>query len=176
MPRSYLHVYSHFTCILTRPLSAPATYMHLHVYVVRRACTMLQVTRKSHFHEDFGDTGGRAFTLMTPLYDMAAIDDCHLLCDVGGGLKQYRYRLGEAVVFGDTFVHATQTGHSPQPLGFLCFTFGARKMTPEQWRSAEQYIEAQGPIYQTPAGVLVSSTVVVVKTAAGVVSKKTARG
>ncbi|KAJ1494430.1 hypothetical protein T484DRAFT_1877560, partial [Baffinella frigidus] len=38
-----------------------------------------QCTRKSHFHTDFGDTGGKAFTLMTPLDDMADLDACHLL-------------------------------------------------------------------------------------------------
>ena len=74
-----------------------------------------------------------------------------------GRVKQYRYTLGEAIVFGDDFEHATQTGSSPEPLAFLCFTFGDRKCTPAQWESALAYIKEQGPIYCTPSGVLVGS-------------------
>jgi hypothetical protein len=174
-----------------------------------------QHTRKSTWHTDFSQTGGRAWTLMTPLYDMSALNDCHLLTSVpdgGGGaspsaaaatetppldaggecgdaspsesaaldpddevrreageergeeerrcmptgrVKQYRYKVGECVVFGDEFEHATETGSSPSPLHFLCFTFGDRRMTPEQWASASAYIKEQGPIYGTPSGLLV---------------------
>ena len=135
-------------------------------------------TRKSHFHKDFGDTGNRAFTLMTPLYDMSNLADCHLLCRVAASphseaalpdvseeaaataeehwvTKQYRYKVGEAIVFGDGFEHATQTGVAPQQLAFLCFTFGDRHCTPEQWSAAEAYIREQGPVYQDPGGNLV---------------------
>ena len=78
-------------------------------------------------------------------------------------IRQYRYELGTAIAFGDGFVHGTETGEAPSQLAFLCFTFGDRRMTAEQWRSAEAYIEAQCPIYMTPGGVLKSSAVVVVK-------------
>jgi hypothetical protein len=159
-----------------------------------------QHTRKSHFHTDFGDTGARAYTLMTPCYDMSDLADCHLVCHAGRAdaaadavaaapapapapaaeaaaeasdearghdaadapapqsgprVVQYRYRLGEAVVFGDGFVHATQTGSSPRPLAFLCFTFGDRRLTSEQWAAAEGYIKEQGPVYQDPSGRLI---------------------
>jgi hypothetical protein len=166
-----------------------------------------QDTRKSHFHKDFGDTGNRAFTLMTPLYEMGHLPDCHLLCRVELQsppapeaaaaaaaavvpqrspkaaqaaqaaeatseidpvivaehecehleTKQYRYKLGEAIVFGDGFEHATQTGRAPVPLAFLCFTFGDRNCTEEEWSAAQEYISQQGPIYQDPCGRLVSS-------------------
>lgn len=156
-----------------------------------------QTTRKSTWHTDFSDTGGCAWTLMTPLYDMTSLKDCHLVCSVpepphpldtseaatspaskdrsagnasngdalqlqtpsrrmpSGRIKQYRYAVGEAIVFGDNFEHATQTGSSPKPLAFLCFTFGDRKCTHEQWENALAYIKEQGPIYCTPSGVLV---------------------
>jgi hypothetical protein len=147
---------------------------------------------------------------MTPLGDMSALSDCHLLCRVptdaaaataaapatavssehpveGGSAadggtaaehlvdvtdtaysgvrdgddalvtKQYRYTLGEAIVFGDGFEHATETGVAAQPLAFLCFTFGDRHCTPEQWAAAEAYISEQGPVYQDPAGRLVGA-------------------
>ena len=165
-----------------------------------------QHSTKSNFHTDFQDTGAKCFTLMTPLYDMSALPDCHLLCVVdapkappggdgsssaedgaevasstacGGDddahegiasslpandgpatkvdpstAKQYRYTLGEAVAFGDGFVHATETGASPTPLAFLCFTFGHRHCTEAQWQNAAAYIAEQGPIYQDPWGVL----------------------
>ena len=127
-------------------------------FVVRRCC------RKSKFHADFTDTGDRAFTLMTPLTsDVAALPDCHLLCELPPAeecaapeVRQHRYALGEAIVFGDDFVHATQTGEAPRDLVFLCFTFGHAKMTDAQWRSAEYYISEQCPIYQNPSGVLQS--------------------
>lgn len=124
---------------------------------------------------------------MTPLYDMRALADCHLLCQVPQPLppvdvtdevaavtaqdatgeatgesaardvvtKQYRYAQGEAIVFGDGFEHATETGTAPHPLAFLCFTFGSRSCTPEQWQNAEAYIAEQGGVYQTPWGRLV---------------------
>ena len=66
--------------------------------------------------------------------------------------KQYRYKLGEAIAFGDGFVHATETGTAPHKLAFLCFTFGHRQCTEAQWHSAEAYIAEQGPIYQDPWG------------------------
>ena len=125
-------------------------------------------TKKSHFHKDFGDTGNKAFTMMIPLCDMSALSDCHLLCRVPSSsaqppadtadeplivTKQYRYKCGEeAIVFGDGFEHATETGLAPSQLSFLCFTFGDRKCTDEQWKAAEGYISEQGPIYRDPSG------------------------
>ena len=166
-------------------------------------------TQKSYFHKDFTATGGKAFTLMTPLYDMSDLPDCHLLCRVpaaeaasrdeareplalasaGAGkrgssegepresqaaarepigddvpecpliTKQYRYTLGEAIVFDDDFEHATETGTAPRTLAFLCFTFGDRQCTEAQWNAAQEYIREQGPIYSDPRGNLVGSGV-----------------
>ena len=211
-----------------------------------------QCTRKSHFHADFSETNGKAFTLMTPLEDMSDLGNCHLLTKVpkptqdagsgdgvdggeggggggyttrggegdggggyttrggegggGGGyttrgsggtisrshpdfhqgspsespneaapveddpevhgtseapsgedVLQYRYELGRGICFGDGFIHATETGDSPRPLAFLCFTFGAGSLTDDEWAGAEGYISQQGPIYQHPSGKLVQS-------------------
>ena len=130
-------------------------------------------TRKPHFHTDFSDTGGSAFTLMTPLYDMTNLMDCHLLGErAAEEVCQYRYTAGEAIgtnptralnpnlrpcisVFGDDFVHATQPGEAPHTLGFLCFTFGKRTMTSAEWEGAEYYIKNQCPVYRTPGGKMV---------------------
>ena len=70
---------------------------------------------------------------------------------------ELRYSLGEAIAFGDGFVHATQTGTSPRPLCFLCFTFGEAGISVEQWQRASEYISQQGPVYQDPWGHLVTS-------------------
>ncbi|KAL1523226.1 hypothetical protein AB1Y20_018178 [Prymnesium parvum] len=117
-----------------------------------------QSTRKSHFHTDFDGSGGKALTLMTPLYDMSSLSDCHLVCEDGASLVQYRYTLGKAILFGDHFVHATQTGESPFPIAFLSFTFGAKPLSDDEWRSAEAYVMQQNPIYQDPMGRIVKSS------------------
>ena len=53
------------------------------------------------------------------------VDECHLLgkaeAQEEAETSQYRYKLGEAIVFGDNFMHATQTGQAPNPLGFHLF-------------------------------------------------------
>mmetsp|Transcript_26856 Transcript_26856/g.52179 ORF Transcript_26856/g.52179 Transcript_26856/m.52179 type:complete len:362 (-) Transcript_26856:373-1458(-) len=119
-------------------------------YFVTR-CTTL----KSHFHTDFDCTGGRAFTFMAPLFDMSGMKDGHLLCETGNeskGIARYRYQLGRAIVFGDGFVHATETGTAPREIAFLCFTFGDHKMKLGEWRKAEYYISRQCPFYKDLAG------------------------
>ncbi|KAL3906333.1 MAG: hypothetical protein SGPRY_010590 [Prymnesium sp.] len=68
-----------------------------------------QVTSKSYFHTDFDNSGGKAFTLMTPVYDMTSLASCHLVCEDGSALKQYRYSLGrasEAIAYTMTFLLA----------------------------------------------------------------------
>ena len=75
----------------------------------------------------------------------------------GEDVLQYRYELGRGICFGDGFIHATETGDSPRPLAFLCFTFGAGSLTDDEWAGAEGYISQQGPIYQHPSGKLVQS-------------------
>jgi hypothetical protein len=72
--------------------------------------------------------------------------------------KQYRYTLGEAIAFGDGFVHATETGSAPHQLAFLCFTFGLRQCTEAQWSNAKAYIAEQGPIHQDPWRNLVNNS------------------
>lgn len=123
-------------------------------YVVVR-----QFVKKSHFHTDFSETGQSAYTLMTPLYDMSDLSTCHLLGQTAAGVtKQYRYAFGKAIVFGDDFLHATETGEAPHAMAFLCFTLGRRKMGAEAWQNAEGYIAGQCPLYLNPAGCFVKST------------------
>lgn len=120
---------------------------------------------ESNFHTDFTGTADSAFTLMTPLYNMDQIPTCHLLGQIDPGrakhgsarVKQYRYKVGEAIVFGDNFVHATEPGEAPHMMAFLCFTFGSKNMTSAAWENARSYIEKQCPLYALPSGKLHSA-------------------
>ncbi|CAE8732713.1 unnamed protein product [Polarella glacialis] len=89
---------------------------------------------------------------------MSALSNCHLLGESAKcQRRQYRYDLGRGIVFGDDFVHATETGHAPHPMVFLCFTFGNQKMTQDQWLNTRDYIAYQCPLFQDPSGHLVKS-------------------
>mmetsp|Transcript_7980 Transcript_7980/g.24947 ORF Transcript_7980/g.24947 Transcript_7980/m.24947 type:complete len:315 (+) Transcript_7980:94-1038(+) len=107
-------------------------------YVVRSRCA------SANLHVDWGDgVGTNAFTLLAPLEDYSGVDDFQLLYEASaaheavaggvgggdGGLAQYRYRLGEAIVFGSHFYHSTEPGASAggaaAPHVYLCFTFGS---------------------------------------------------
>ena len=116
-------------------------------FVRRRAA------RKTNFHRDFPGNAKTVFTFMAPLHDMSRLSDCQLLCqDHRGRIRQYRYQLGQAIVFGGEFVHSTETGVAPQPLAFLCFTFGDRRMLAHQWLMAEKTCRAQSFTYQNLTG------------------------
>ena len=62
---------------------------------------------------------------MSPLYDMSAMEDGHLLYhDVDGKECVYRYELGRSINFGAGFSHATQPCSDNGVHPFLCFNFG----------------------------------------------------
>jgi len=105
-------------------------------FVVRRSCT------KPDLHVDYGDgVGTKALTLMTPLYkEYEDVPDFQLLyTDNGEGveppkLRRYRYRLGQAIVFGSAFAHSTEPGTAAAGQGahaYLCFAFGSNRA--EHW-------------------------------------------
>ena len=79
-------------------------------FVVRSRCAA------ANYHTDWADgCGTNAFTLLAPLDDYPT-SDFHLLYKCGGGsekgLKQYRYRRGEAIVFtpASRVVHSAEGG------------------------------------------------------------------
>lgn len=100
-------------------------------YVVRSRCAA------PNLHADWPDAvGTNAFTLLTPL-DNYASEDFQLLFETWGaepgeraaGLHRYRYKTGEALIFGSHFMHSTEPGRSADggPQVYLCFTFGSDK-------------------------------------------------
>jgi hypothetical protein len=92
--------------------------------IVRSNC------REPDFHTDWFENGNQGFTLMAPLSE-----NCRgfglLYKRIDGTIAEYEYRLGEALIFGDDFVHSTKPGTSRDPVVFICFNFGTDKM--EYW-------------------------------------------
>jgi hypothetical protein len=111
--------------------------------VVRRRCD------EPDFHVDWRNANNEAFTLMTPL-----TDNCRgfglLYKKLDGSIGEYDYKPGEAIIFGDDFVHSTKPGASDEPVVLLCFNFGTDKM--EHWPSIERTAARQGLLICRPDG------------------------
>jgi hypothetical protein len=112
-------------------------------FVVRSRCSA------PDFHVDWNDANNEAFTLMTPL-----TANCGgfgmLYRKLDGSIGEYEYKLGEALIFGDDFVHSTKPGASGEPVVLLCFNFGTDKM--EHWPSIERTAARQGLLTCRPDG------------------------
>jgi hypothetical protein len=105
--------------------------------------------RRPDFHVDWIDTDNEAFTLLTPLTPNAA--DFGLLYERSDGrIAEYRYKIGEALIFGDGFLHATKPGQSDEPVVLLSFTFGTDKM--EHWHKISRTAGTQGELICLPDG------------------------
>lgn len=104
-------------------------------FVTRSRC------HKPNFHTDFSNTKNNAFTLMTPLTNINDDVRGHLLYrDLADQTKVYRYKRGECIVFGDSFVHSTQP-YENKEVTFLCFTFGSDKK--KYWKNIFKCIGEQ---------------------------------
>lgn len=101
------------------------------------------------FHVDWVKTNNEAFTLMTPISGNA--DGFGLLYkSLQGDVAEYDYKPGEAIVFGDHFVHSTRPGRSERPVALLCFTFGTDKM--EHWDKIRATAGYQSRMVRRPDG------------------------
>jgi hypothetical protein len=92
--------------------------------VIRSRC------EEPSFHRDWIDANNEGFTLLTPVSANAS-DFGLLYHKLNGEIGDYDYRRGEAIAFGDNFVHSTKPGKSDDPVVLLCFEFGTDKM--EHW-------------------------------------------
>lgn len=113
-------------------------------FLVRRS-----ICRRVDFHLDWNDTNNEAFTLLTPLTDNAAGFGLVYERD-DGSIGDYEYKVGEALVLGDRFVHSTRPGKSREPVVLLSFTFGTDKM--EHWQRIAPTASVQGPLICRPDG------------------------
>lgn len=101
------------------------------------------------FHLDWRDTNNEAFTLLTPLTENSAGFGL-LYRKSDGTIGEYEYKLGEALIIGDNFIHSTKPGVSQEPVVLLSFTFGSDKM--EHWPSIARTAARQGILVCRPDG------------------------
>ena len=114
--------------------------------VTRRVCS------KPDFHRDWEKTNNEAFTLITPVSSNAAGFGL-LYHKIDGEIAEYDYKPGEAIVFGDHFIHSTKPGESEEPVVLLSFTFGTDKMV--HWSKIYQNAGYQSFLVRQPDGELV---------------------
>jgi hypothetical protein len=111
--------------------------------IIRSRCT------EPDFHFDWRDANNEAFTLMTPLTDnFSGFGMLYKRLD--GSTGEYEYKRGEALIFGDDFLHSTKPGVSDEPVVLLCFNFGTDKM--EHWPSIQRTAARQGLLVCRPDG------------------------
>lgn len=124
--------------------------LYIGFLVVRSRCA------KPYFHTDWRQLNNEAFTVLTPV--TANADNFGLLYGrLDGEVGNYEYRQGEAIMFGDDFVHSTRPGRSEQPVTLLCFQFGSDKM--EYWPRIYAQLETQATQVRRPDGVFIRTGV-----------------
>jgi hypothetical protein len=111
--------------------------------VTRRSCS------KPNFHRDWEATNNEAFTLITPVSDNAAGFGL-LYRKLNGEIGEYEYVPGEAIVFGDHFIHSTKPGESDEPVVLMSFTFGTDKMV--HWDKIFRTAGYQSRLVRRPDG------------------------
>lgn len=113
--------------------------------IIRSRCT------EPYFHADWTKLNNEAFTFMTPI--TANAENFGLLYKtVKGDVGDYAYRPGEAIVFGDNFVHSTKPGQSDEPVMLLNFEFGTDRM--EHWDAIKAHRPAT-PLMRCPDGTFI---------------------
>ena len=110
----------------------------------RSTCT------EPNFHVDWSLTNNEAFTLLTPI--CGPEDETLLYKKLTGEIAVYRYKRGEAIVFGDHFNHSTPPGSSNPPFTLLVFNFGTDKM--EHWNKIVRTTGEQCSLIRRPDGEL----------------------
>ena len=101
------------------------------------------------FHVDWKDTNNEAFTLITPVTENS--EGFGLLYKKSDGtIGEYEYKLGEALILGDRFIHSTKPGRSAEPVALLSFIFGSDKMI--HWPKIARTAASQGHMVCRPDG------------------------
>ena len=121
---------------------------HIEVY-----CGFFVVGKKMDretWHKDYTD-GANAYTLITPLFELDKSHGQLMYKDETASTKIYQYKMGEAIIFGDGFEHATQPYPESDSLRvMLSFTFGTDKK--EYWNVLRETIEFQSNYMVLPCG------------------------
>jgi hypothetical protein len=124
---------------LDRDVRLYAGFLH-----TRSECT------EANFHVDWVLTNNEAFTLLTPV--CGAEGQTLLYKKLNGDVAEYAYKFGEAIIFGDHFIHSTPPGSSDPPLTLLVFNFGTDKM--EHWGKLMKTTGRQCRLIRRPDGEL----------------------
>lgn len=102
------------------------------------------------WHTDY-QPGANAYTLITPLYDLAPGHGNLLFRTEAGEGARYRYGTGRAVVFGDGFLHTTEPyPPAPELRVLVSMTFGTDKM--RYWDVLKQTVATQSGYMVMPTG------------------------
>lgn len=103
-----------------------------------------------HWHVDY-QPGANAYTLITPLFSLSE-EHGHLAYKIDKEHRDiYRYRSGEAIVFGDRFSHATEIYSPTNHLRILVsMTFGTDKL--EYWEIIKKTVTNQSLYIIMPCG------------------------
>jgi len=102
------------------------------------------------WHKDFQD-GANGYTLITPLFELATAHGNLMYKDETSMVNTYKYKMNEAIIFGDGFEHATQPYTETDELRvMLSFTFGTDKT--EHWPVLRQTIGEQSNYMILPCG------------------------
>jgi hypothetical protein len=111
--------------------------------VVRSRCS------EAHFHVDWIRTNNEAFTCMIPASRNAS-ESGLLYKKLTGETAEYRYKTGEAIAFGDNFVHSTKPCEFEEPAVLLCFEYGTDKM--DRWPQIYETVGSQVTHLRQPDG------------------------
>lgn len=102
------------------------------------------------WHYDYRP-GAEAYTLITPLFDWEP-EHGHLnYQNKDQEVKTYPYKQGQAIVFGEGFLHSTQPYPTASKIRVLVsFTFGTDQW--DSWEILKQNITEQSYFYKQPCG------------------------
>lgn len=107
------------------------------------------ICKEANLHVDWIRTNNEGFTLITPVCGWSG-DTKLLYRKLTGEVSEYAYKPGEAIIFGDHFIHSTPPGVCSPPLTLLVFNFGTDKM--EHWGKLLRTQGRQCPLVQRPDG------------------------
>lgn len=95
--------------------------------------------------------GANAFTLITPLYECKPEHGNLFFLDKTGWPRLHKYRCGDAIFFGEGFVHSTQPyQRSEHERVLVSLTFGTDKMV--HWEQLAKTIGSQSRFLRLPSG------------------------
>jgi hypothetical protein len=118
--------------------------------VIRSKCSA------PNFHLDWRDARNQAFTMITPV--SLEVEEFGLLYKkLTGEVGSYDYKSGEAILFGDHFLHSTKPGAANQPIILLSFVFGTDRM--QHWGNIYRTIGKQTPLLRRPDGEFVGTEI-----------------